>query len=51
MLRGFETASRLKINFFKRCLIGVNVPNDILEMACNFLIIWGYRLELIREVS
>lgn len=36
-LRGFEKASRLKINFFKSCLIGVNVPNDFMEMACNFL--------------
>ena len=37
VLRGFEMASGLKINFFKSCLIGVNVPNDFMEMACNFL--------------
>jgi len=30
-------ASGLKINFFKSCLIGVNVPNEFMEMACNFL--------------
>jgi len=37
VLRGFEMASGLKINFFKSCLIGVNVPNDFMEMACNIL--------------
>jgi len=29
--------SGLKINFFKSSLIGVNVPSDFMQMACNFL--------------
>jgi len=37
LLRGFELASRLKVNFSKSCLIGVNVPRDFIDMACNFL--------------
>ncbi|GAU40168.1 hypothetical protein TSUD_292720 [Trifolium subterraneum] len=37
MLRGFEMASGLKVNFWKSCLIGVNVANDFLDMATEFL--------------
>jgi hypothetical protein len=37
LLRGFEMASRLKINFFKSCLMGINVAPEFMEMACNFL--------------
>ena len=37
ILRGFEMASGLKINFLKSSLIGVNVSDDFMEMACNFL--------------
>lgn len=37
VLRGFDMASGLKINFLKSCLIGVYVPNNFMEMACNFL--------------
>jgi hypothetical protein len=37
ILRGFELASGLKVNFWKSGLIGINVPSTFLEMACNFL--------------
>lgn len=37
LLKGFELASGLKVNFSKSCLIGINVPRNFLEMACNFL--------------
>lgn len=37
MLRGFEMASGLKVNFHKSSLIGVNVPRDFMEAACRFL--------------
>ncbi|MCH86251.1 ribonuclease H protein [Trifolium medium] len=37
MLRGFEMASGLKVNFWKSGLSGVNVNSTFLEMACNFL--------------
>jgi len=37
LLRGFEMASGLKINFFKSSLIGVNVPGEFMSMACDFL--------------
>jgi hypothetical protein len=37
ILRGFELASGLKVNFSKSCLMGVNVPNVFLDMACDFL--------------
>jgi hypothetical protein len=37
MLRGFEMASGLKVNFFKSCLVGVNLSDDFLGMASNFL--------------
>jgi hypothetical protein len=37
ILRGFELASGLKVNFWKSCLIGVNVPNVFMENACDFL--------------
>lgn len=30
-------AYRLKVNFFKSCLIRVNVAMDFMEMACEFL--------------
>jgi len=36
-LRGFEMASRLKVNYHKSSLIGVNVPRDFMEAACRFL--------------
>jgi hypothetical protein len=37
ILRGFELASGLKVNFWKSCLMGVNVPPLFLESTCNFL--------------
>ncbi|MCH96040.1 RNA-directed DNA polymerase (Reverse transcriptase), partial [Trifolium medium] len=37
ILRGFELASGLKVNFWKSCLIGVNVTTHFMDMACNFL--------------
>jgi hypothetical protein len=37
VLRGFEMASGLKVNFWKSCLVGVNVSNDFLGMASDFL--------------
>jgi len=38
LLTGFEITSGLKVkNFLKSCLIGVNVPSDLMSMACNFL--------------
>jgi hypothetical protein len=37
ILRGFEMASGLKVNFWKSCLMGVNVSLAFLESACNFL--------------
>jgi hypothetical protein len=37
MLRGFEMVSGLKVNFWKSCLIGVNVDDDFLHMATEFL--------------
>ncbi|WJX53700.1 hypothetical protein P8452_39668 [Trifolium repens] len=37
VLRGFELASGLKVNFWKSSIIGVNVPNDFMAMAANFL--------------
>lgn len=37
LLWGFEMASRLKINFSKSFLIGVNVPSEFMAMACDFL--------------
>jgi hypothetical protein len=37
MLRGFEMASGLKVNFFKSCLVGVNLTDEFLGMASNFL--------------
>jgi len=37
ILRGFEMASSLKINFLKSSLIGENVRDDFMEMACDFL--------------
>lgn len=37
LLRGFEMASGLKINFHKSCLMGINVDPAFMEMASNFL--------------
>jgi hypothetical protein len=37
ILRGFEMASGLKVNFWKSGLSGINVPSTFMEMACNFL--------------
>ena len=37
LLTGFEMASRLKVNFFKSCLIGINVNREFMDMAYNFL--------------
>jgi hypothetical protein len=37
ILRGFEMASGLKVNFWKSCLVGVNVSNEFLAMASDFL--------------
>jgi hypothetical protein len=37
VLRGFEMASGLKVNFWKNCLMGVNIPQDFLDMASGFL--------------
>jgi hypothetical protein len=37
ILRGFEMTSGLKVNFFKSCLVGINISNDFLQMASDFL--------------
>ncbi|MCH93254.1 LINE-1 reverse transcriptase like, partial [Trifolium medium] len=37
LLRGFELASGLKVNFWKSCLIGVNVSPTFMTTACDFL--------------
>jgi hypothetical protein len=37
VLRGFEMASGLKVNFSKSCIMGVNVSNDFLNLASGFL--------------
>jgi hypothetical protein len=37
ILRGFEMTSGLKVNFWKCCLVGVNVPLEFLQMASEFL--------------
>ena len=37
LLRGFETVTGLKINFFKSSLIGVNIPRGFMAMTCDFL--------------
>ncbi|CAJ2635167.1 unnamed protein product [Trifolium pratense] len=37
ILRGFEMASGLKVNFWKSGLMGVNVPQTFMAMACSFL--------------
>ena len=37
ILRAFEMVSRLKINFLKSSLVGINVGEDFMDMACNFL--------------
>jgi hypothetical protein len=37
ILRGFEMTSGLKVNFFKSCIVGVNISNEFLGMASNFL--------------
>ncbi|GAU32684.1 hypothetical protein TSUD_145580 [Trifolium subterraneum] len=37
VLRGFEMASGLKVNFWKSSIMGVNVSHDFLVMASGFL--------------
>ncbi|GAU45140.1 hypothetical protein TSUD_131390 [Trifolium subterraneum] len=37
ILRGFELASSLRVNFWKSCLMGVNVREDFMETTCNSL--------------
>jgi hypothetical protein len=37
ILRGFELASGLKVNFWKSCLVGVNVSDTFMDVACSFL--------------
>jgi hypothetical protein len=37
ILRGFERASGLRVNFWKSSLLGVNIDDNFMEMACNFL--------------
>ena len=37
LLRRFEMVSGLKVNFFKSCLIGVNVPSEFMDIASSFL--------------
>ncbi|KAK2356246.1 hypothetical protein QL285_093594 [Trifolium repens] len=37
MLRGFELASGLKVNFWKSCLMGVNISNEFMVIASRFL--------------
>jgi hypothetical protein len=44
ILRGFEMASGLKVNFWKSGLLGVNVSSDFMAMASTFL---NCRLEVI----
>jgi len=37
VLIGFEMASELKVNFYKSCLMGINVSLEFMTMACDFL--------------
>jgi len=37
LLRGFEMVLGLKVNFFKSCMIGVNVPSEFMDMVSSFL--------------
>jgi hypothetical protein len=37
ILRGFEMASGLKVNYWKSGLVGVNVPSAFMDTACMFL--------------
>lgn len=37
ILRGFQMVSGLKINFSKSSLVGINVSEDFMAMACDFL--------------
>ncbi|MCH79823.1 LINE-1 reverse transcriptase like [Trifolium medium] len=37
ILRGFELASGLKVNFLKSCLMGINAGEEVMETACTFL--------------
>ncbi|MCI35130.1 RNA-directed DNA polymerase (Reverse transcriptase), partial [Trifolium medium] len=37
ILRGFELTSGLKVNFWKSCLMGVNVGDNFMDTACTFL--------------
>jgi len=37
LLRGFEMASGLEVNFLKSCLIGINVAREFMDMICDCL--------------
>lgn len=37
VLRSFELVSRLKVNFFKSCLFGLNVGDQFLSAGASFL--------------
>jgi hypothetical protein len=37
VLRGYEMSSGLKVNFSKSCVMGINVSEEFLGMASNFL--------------
>jgi hypothetical protein len=37
VLRGFEMSLGLKVNFWKSCIMGVNVSNDFLGLASGLL--------------
>jgi hypothetical protein len=37
VLRGFEMVSGLKVNFWKSCVMGINVSEEFIGMASNFL--------------
>jgi hypothetical protein len=37
VLRGFEMVSGLKVNFWKSCVMGINVEDEFLAMASEFL--------------
>jgi hypothetical protein len=37
ILKGFKLSSGLKVNFWKSCLIGINVEDSFMESACTFL--------------
>jgi len=37
MLRGFDMTSGLQVNFYKSCLMGINVSSEFMTMSCGFL--------------